>query len=99
MASFKEEDILNALKVVKDPDLHRDIVTLGFVKNIRISGSDIKFDLQLTTPSCPVRDQFVSECEHAGKFHERIAGGAGDVCCGTKFGGASHRGHGWRRAA
>ncbi len=65
MASFKEEEILNALKAVKDPDLHRDIVTLGFVKNIKISGADVKFDLVLTTPSCPVRDQFVSECEKA----------------------------------
>ena len=65
MASFTEENILNALTVVKDPDLHRDIVTLGFVKNIKISGSDVKFELQLTTPSCPVRDQFVTDCEKA----------------------------------
>lgn len=65
MASFNEENILKALSVVKDPDLHRDIVTLGFVKNITISGPDVKFELQLTTPSCPVRDQFVVECEKA----------------------------------
>ena len=65
MASMSEENILKALSVVKDPDLHRDIVTLGFVKNIKINGSDIKFELQLTTPSCPVRDQFIVECEKA----------------------------------
>jgi ATP-binding protein involved in chromosome partitioning len=65
MASFTEEDILKALSVVNDPDLHRDIVALGFVKNIKIVGSDVKFDLQLTTPSCPVRDQFIAECEKA----------------------------------
>ena len=65
MASFNEEKILKALSVVTDPDLHRDIVTLGFVKDIRINGSDVKFDLQLTTPACPVRDQFVADCEKA----------------------------------
>jgi ATP-binding protein involved in chromosome partitioning len=65
MASFSEEQILKALSVVNDPDLHRDIVTLGFVKNLKINGSDVKFDLQLTTPSCPVRDQFVADCEKA----------------------------------
>ncbi len=65
MASFTEQDILKALSVVKDPDLHRDIVSLGFVKDVRISGSDVRFELQLTTPSCPVRDQFTAESERA----------------------------------
>jgi ATP-binding protein involved in chromosome partitioning len=65
MLKLTEENILRSLKQVKDPDLHRDIVTLGFVKNIIIKGSDVKFDLQLTTPACPVRDQFIIECEKA----------------------------------
>jgi len=65
MLPLNEENILKALRVVQDPDLHRDIVTLGFVKNIAISGSDIEFDLQLTTPACPVRDQFKVDCEKA----------------------------------
>jgi ATP-binding protein involved in chromosome partitioning len=63
MMKLTEENILQSLKQVKDPDLHKDIVTLGFVKNLSISGSDIKFDLQLTTPACPVRDQFKVDCE------------------------------------
>jgi ATP-binding protein involved in chromosome partitioning len=65
MQKLTEENILQSLQLVKDPDLHRDIVTLGFVKNLRITGNDIKFDLQLTTPSCPVRDQFGVDCERA----------------------------------
>ena len=65
MLSLTEENILKSLAVVKDPDLHRDIVTLGFVKNIKINGPNVSFDLQLTTPSCPVRDQFVADCERA----------------------------------
>jgi ATP-binding protein involved in chromosome partitioning len=65
MLKLTEENILKSLAQVKDPDLHRDIVTLGFVKNLIINGTDIKFDLQLTTPACPVRDQFVVDCENA----------------------------------
>jgi len=40
-------------------------VTLGFIKNLIIRGKDVSFTLQLTTPSCPVRDQFIVQCEHA----------------------------------
>lgn len=58
-----EENILQVLKQIKDPDLHKDIVTLGFIKNLTIRGNNIKFELQLTTPACPVRDQFVQDCE------------------------------------
>ena len=62
---LNKQNILEALKVVSDPDLHRDIVTLGFVQNIEIESGSVSFDLVLTTPSCPVRDQFVVECEKA----------------------------------
>ena len=65
MLKLNEENILKVLKQVKDPDLHRDIVSLGFIKNLQIAGNDIQFDLQLTTPACPVRDQFVTDCENA----------------------------------
>ncbi|MBN1396570.1 MAG: iron-sulfur cluster carrier protein ApbC [Bacteroidetes bacterium] len=65
MLKLTEENILQSLRQVIDPDLHRDIVTLGFIKNLEIKGSDIKFDLQLTTPACPVRDKFVADCEKA----------------------------------
>ena len=41
MQKLSEENILNALKVVNDPDLHRDIVSLGFVKNVAIKGNDV----------------------------------------------------------
>ena len=63
MLPLTEENVLNTLKLVRDPDLHRDIVTLGFVKNLRVNGRDIGFTLQLTTPACPVRDQFKLDCE------------------------------------
>lgn len=54
---LNEENVFDALKVVKDPDLHRDIVTLNFVKDVKISGQDVSFTIELTTPACPVREE------------------------------------------
>jgi ATP-binding protein involved in chromosome partitioning len=48
--------VLEALRAVKDPDLHRDIVSLGFVKDLNIRGGDVAFTIELTTPACPVKD-------------------------------------------
>ena len=59
-----EEQILRALSSVQDPDLHKNIVELGFVKNIQISPEgDVSLDLVLTTPACPIRDRFKNQCE------------------------------------
>jgi len=56
-------EVLSALSAVIDPDLNSDIVTLGFVKNLTLSSERvISFDLELTTPACPVKDEFVSQC-------------------------------------
>jgi ATP-binding protein involved in chromosome partitioning len=65
MSSVTEDQVLAALKAVKDPDLHRDIVSLGFVKNIRISDAAVSFTIELTTPACPVRDALKAEAEEA----------------------------------
>jgi len=59
-----EEQILSALSIIIDPDLNSDIVTLGFIKNLQIdSSSVISLDLELTTPACPVKDEFVNQCQ------------------------------------
>ena len=52
-----EAGVLDALRSVKDPDLHRDIVSLGFVKNLQVDGGRVAFAIELTTPACPVKDQ------------------------------------------
>jgi ATP-binding protein involved in chromosome partitioning len=52
-----EQQVLNELRKIKDPDLHKDVVSLGFIKNIEIKGSSVSFDFVLTTPACPVRDE------------------------------------------
>ena len=63
MLELTKENVLQCLRQVNDPDLHRDIVTLGFVKSLEVKGKDVRFNLELTTPACPVRDQFKVDCE------------------------------------
>jgi ATP-binding protein involved in chromosome partitioning len=57
MSTVSEAAVLDALRAVRDPDLHRDIVTLKFVKNLRISDGRVSLTIELTTPACPVKDQ------------------------------------------
>lgn len=52
-----EQRVLDALRTVKDPDLNKDIVSLGFVKELRIDGGRAAFVIELTTPACPVRKE------------------------------------------
>lgn len=57
MNGITEARVLDALRVVRDPDLHKDIVSLNFVKDVRIEGKSIALTIELTTPACPVRDE------------------------------------------
>lgn len=65
MATVTEAAVLDALRVVKDPDLHKDIVTLKFVRDLQIEGGRVAFKIQLTTPACPVKDMLKSQAEAA----------------------------------
>jgi ATP-binding protein involved in chromosome partitioning len=60
-----ESQVLEALKVVRDPDLNRDIVSLKFVKNLRIDDGKVAFTIELTTPACPVKDQMRDQARAA----------------------------------
>ncbi len=51
-----KEDILDALRQIEDPDLHKDIVSLGFVTQHTICDGAVKVTINLTTPACPVKD-------------------------------------------
>src|SRR4029077_13053375 len=57
--------VLEALKIVQDPDLHRDIVSLGFIKELKIDGGQVAFTIELTTPACPVKDQMRDQARAA----------------------------------
>ncbi|MDD8018900.1 MAG: Mrp/NBP35 family ATP-binding protein [Bacteroidota bacterium] len=63
MSAITTEQILNALRAVHDPDLHRDIVSLNFVKDVKIAGNDISFTIELTTPACPVKEDLKAQAE------------------------------------
>jgi len=57
MAVPDRDAVLNALRAVNDPDLRRDIVSLGFVKDLAVADGRASFTIELTTPACPVKDQ------------------------------------------
>jgi ATP-binding protein involved in chromosome partitioning len=61
--SVTEEQVLSVLRDVQDPDLHKDIVTLGFVKDVQIDGGEVDFTIELTTPACPVKDDLKRQAE------------------------------------
>ncbi len=61
MANLQEQHILEALRAVKDPDLHRDVVSLGMIRDIVIRGGEVAFRFVLTTPACPVKSQLEHE--------------------------------------
>ena len=60
-----QASVLEALKVVRDPDLNRDIVGLGFVKDLKVEGGRVAFTIELTTPACPVKDQMRDQARAA----------------------------------
>ena len=60
-----ENAVLAALHTVQDPDLRKDLVTLGMIKNVKISGSEVAFTVELTTPACPLKEQIEADCRRA----------------------------------
>jgi ATP-binding protein involved in chromosome partitioning len=60
-----EERILDALRGVQDPELHRDIVSLGMVKNLAVANGKVSFTVELTTPACPLRETIEHDCKNA----------------------------------
>ena len=66
-----EDVVLTALRGVTDPELHRDIVSLGMVRELSIDGGHVGFTLVLTTPACPLRDQIDADVRAA---LERVPG-------------------------
>src|SRR5262249_48087128 len=57
--------IYAALKTVKDPELHRDLVSLGMIKNLEQQDSLLRLTIELTTPACPLKDKIQADVEAA----------------------------------
>ncbi|NDC77233.1 MAG: iron-sulfur cluster carrier protein ApbC [Chitinophagia bacterium] len=75
-----QQDILEALGTVQEPDLGKDLVTLKMVRDIRIEGRAVSFTLVLTTPACPLKELMRRDCERA--IHARCGE---DVSVDVKF--------------
>ena len=67
-----KENLLKALSEVIDPDLKKDLVTLGMIQNIHIDGDKAAFDVVLTTPACPLKEVIKKDCEE--KIHKYLGG-------------------------
>lgn len=59
------EDVLDALRTVQDPELGEDLVSLNMIRDIRIDGERVSFTVVLTTPFCPLGMEFQERCEEA----------------------------------
>jgi ATP-binding protein involved in chromosome partitioning len=64
-AAVSPEQVLGALATIQDPDLGRDVVSLGMIKDLQVAGGRVSFTFELTTPACPVRDLFESQAREA----------------------------------
>jgi len=62
---IKEEEVLNALSNVMDPDLDKDLVTLGMIQDLNITENKIAFSVVLTTPACPLKEMLRKDCIEA----------------------------------
>jgi ATP-binding protein involved in chromosome partitioning len=60
-------DVMRALSTVMDPELHRDLVSLGMVKNVDRQGETVSLLVELTTPACPLKDKIAGDIQAALK--------------------------------
>ncbi|HZV48909.1 MAG TPA: Mrp/NBP35 family ATP-binding protein [Candidatus Dormibacteraeota bacterium] len=75
MSVPSREQVLHALATIVDPDLGRDVVSLGMIKDLRISDAgQVAFTFELTTPACPVRERFQTMAREALMQLEGVTG-------------------------
>ena len=65
MSAITNDQVLDQLRLVQDPDLRKDIVTLNMVKDVRVEGNRVHVHVELTTPACPLKDKIRSDVEVA----------------------------------
>jgi ATP-binding protein involved in chromosome partitioning len=63
--NITKEQVLEALKNVEDPDLKKDLVTLGMIKDLEVDGKNVDFTVVLTTPACPMKEMIHKACVNA----------------------------------
>lgn len=68
MPAIDQQQILQALSTVQEPDLKKDLVTLGMIRDVAISDAgDVSFSVVLTTPACPLKEEIKTACINAVK--------------------------------
>jgi ATP-binding protein involved in chromosome partitioning len=92
---ISEQAVLEALRTVEDPDLHRDLVSLGLVKDLKIDGAKVSLTIELTTPACPLKEKIKKDAENA----LRSVAGVGEVEIGMTAKVRSSLGGGGERFA
>ncbi len=63
--AVSKEQVVEQLRTVLDPELHKDIVTLNMVKSVEVHGSRVRVHVELTTPACPLKEQIKGDVERA----------------------------------
>jgi metal-sulfur cluster biosynthetic enzyme len=66
-SEFSLEQAKLALRKVKDPDLNLNIVDLGLVYDVRVTGNDVEVDMSLTSPGCPSGPEIMGDAERVLK--------------------------------
>ena len=64
-SGLTEEAVLTALGTVIEPELHRDLVSLNMIRNLKLDGNDVIFTIMLTTPACPLRGKMENDARAA----------------------------------
>src|SRR2546421_13127353 len=64
-ATITNDQVLAALSTVPEPELGKDLVTLGMIKDISVCGGAVKFTVELTTPACPLKKMIEDDCRRA----------------------------------
>ncbi len=63
--ALSEERVRQALSTVIEPELHRDLVSLNMIRDLKVEGNDVTFTIMLTTPACPLRGKMESDSRQA----------------------------------
>ena len=56
MSNPSKDQIMEVLRTVKDPELHRDLVSLNMIRNVAVCDGMVKVHVELTTPACPLKE-------------------------------------------
>ncbi len=70
--TLTKERIIDVLRTVQDPELHKDIVSLEMVKNVAVCDGHVRLNIELTTPACPLKDRIRGDVERAVRMLDGV---------------------------